>query len=621
MKRILLTAAITAASLVLGGCGSVVSEYAAPENQGKRATRSIYVYMSGGDAEKDYGSATETLREMTKAEIAENVNIVVQTGGSNAWYDGNIIAGKAERFEVHKGGLQKIASIDDDNMGSANTLLDFLNWGNEKYPADDKILIIWGQGGGSAGGVAYDARYDYDSLTAGEIAFALGKSGENYSMIGFDACLSASLENAAAIAPYADFMVASEELQPCGWAYDKWLKYVYENPTASSDKIGSIICDSYYNKCVDMGQEAFCTASVIDLSKISELKQAFDGFIGELGTAPESIERYRDYIMNMNTVHKLGGKTESEGYSNMVDLGDFMKQTSGNDMSDVINSAVIHNVCGKLVPYAGGIGIFYPVHQNKDELNKYFDITPSSYYAEFLRKICASIEFDDGLPDHRSSQAWNDYRNERAYFVSTAAVENNRYELNISGNMDIVEDVSLNLYKYDEVSGKYLYTDDYFGMEVNRPAGIYKDNGSVTGLMLNGKSIASYLIDKGDDYNLYSVPVYIDGVQGDIRIAVTDGNKAKAYGFRKRINPLYGIASRDVRKIYPFTKLAGFCRAYNSDECYKTDGQYAWFMSFKDKKLPDGEYKLEYKIVDIYGEETLLPPSDMTVAGETVLKR
>lgn len=620
MRKILF-AAMTAVTLMLCGCGSVVSEFTAPRNQGEKATRSIYVYMSGGDAEKEYGSATESLREMIKADIADNVNIVVQTGGSTEWHDANITAGKTERFEVHNGGLQKIASIDNANMGSANTLLDFLNWGNEKYPADDRILIIWGQGGGAAGGTAYDATYEYDSLTSGEIAYALGKSGVNYSMIGFDSCLSATLENAAAIAPYAEFMVASEDFQPCGWAYDRWLKYVYENPTASSDKIAGIICDSYYNKCVDMGQEDFCTASVTDLSKISELKQAFDGAVNELCSVPDSSERYRDYIMNMNTVHKLGGKNESEGFSNMVDLCDFISQVSQSDISTAVASAVIHNVAGSLVPYASGIGIFYPIHQNSDELNKYFEITPSSYYKAFLRMICTKAETEDDEADYTLSAAWKDYLNERGYFNSTSLVANNCYELNISGNMDIVKSVSLNMYKYDEVSGKYLYVDDYFGTDVNRPGGIYKDNGAVTGIMLNGKSITSYLIDKGDDYNLYSLPVYIDGVQGNIRIAVKNGKKSKTYGFRKCINPLYGSASRSVRKIYPLTKLESFSRAYNSDEYYKTAERYAWLMKFENEPLEDGEYKLEYQITDIYGEEQLLAPSDMTVSGKTALKR
>lgn len=615
--------AVIFAAVIFGlcGCGSVVSEYAAPENQGKKATRSIYIYMSGGDAESEYGSATESLKEMIKADIADNVNVIVQTGGSNEWHDGNIIAGKTERFEVHKGGLRKIAGLDDSDMGSANTLLDFLNWGNEKYPADDRILIIWGQGGGASGGVAYDSRYDYDSLTAGEIAYALGKSGKSYSMIGFDACLSASLENAAAIAPYADFMVASEELQPCGWAYDRWLKYVYENPTVSSDKIGGIICDSYYNKCVDMGQAEFCTASVIDLSKISELKQAFDGVVNELNSVPDNLERYRDYAMNMNTVHRVGGKNEFEGFSNMVDLADFVRQTTGTEIEEAIESAVIHNVSGELVPYAEGIGIFYPIKQNTDELNKYFDITPSSYYADFLRRICAKAEFNDDLPDCRSSRSWTDYQNELGYFESKVSVSNNCYELDMTGNMDIVADVTLNLYRYDEKNDEYLYTDDYSGMDVNRSAGIYKDNGSVSGMLLNGNSQASYIIDRGEDYSLYSVPVYADDVRGAVRLVIKNGKRAKCYGFRKCINPLYGIAGRDVKKIYPFTKLEGCSRVYSSGEYCKTDLGLAWFMSFKNKRLKDGEYKLEYKITDVYGEETFLPPSDMTIAGETVLKR
>lgn len=202
MKKITVGVISVLSALLLCSCDKalVTEDFKAPLPSNS-ITHTIYIYMSGGDAESDYGSATEALREMTKAEYTENIRVIVETGGSNMWHDDNISADKLERFEVHEGGLHKIESIDDDNMGTSKTLIDFLKWGNENYPSKDRTLIIWGQGGGCTGGAAYDARHNYDSLTPGEIGYALSRSGVNYSMVGFDACMMSSVETAAAIAP------------------------------------------------------------------------------------------------------------------------------------------------------------------------------------------------------------------------------------------------------------------------------------------------------------------------------------------------------------------------------------------------------------------------------------
>lgn len=629
MKRILTAIILTAVFISLCGCGKkLVSDEVGSLAPSAEAMRSIYIYMSGGDAEKNYGSASKTLKEMTKAEYPENVRVIVQTGGCTSWTEEGISSDHLDRFEIRGGKMHKVDSVDDDNMGTSKTLMNFLKWGNENYPAEDRILIIWGQGGGCAGGAAHDARHNYDSLTPGEIAYALGKSGTDYSMVGIDACMMSSLETAAAIAPYASFMTASEEYQPCSWDYAKWLKYAAENPTASADSIGRIICETYYNKCVDLGQEDSAAIAVTDLSKISALTQAFDGLAGRLNTVPDSFEKYRNFAFNLKNVHLLGGKTEEEGYSNMLDLNDFAKQVSENAgynydrIDETIKDAVVYKASGMLTSYTCGIGIFYPIRQNKDELNKYFDITPSSNYTGFLRSICAKTELDGGVT-YKSSWAWSEYMNERGYFKYDARIDNDCYELNISGNMDIVSDVTMNLYKYDEKSDAYLYIDNDSSLNINREAGVYKDNSDNTCITLNGRCVTAHLIDKGENYSLYSVPVYSGGVQGNIRAALISGSgkpKFKVYGFWRGINAAYGMSDRLMGKIGIFTVIEPFFRAYGTGDYYKSGEMRAWGLSLKNKSLPDGEYKLEYNIRDIYGNDIKADPSVMTVSGGKSVK-
>ena len=57
-------------------------------------------------------------------------------------------------------------------------------------------------------------------MTLDEIATALKNGGCDFDMAGFDACLMATLETAMVLEPYADYMIASEEVEPGnGWYY------------------------------------------------------------------------------------------------------------------------------------------------------------------------------------------------------------------------------------------------------------------------------------------------------------------------------------------------------------------------------------------------------------------
>lgn len=110
-------------------------------------------------------------------------------------------------------------------MGNPATLSQFLRIGQSAFPADNYGLIFWNHGSGSVGGFGYDECYPDDRfLSLREIGEALESSrlsdNKKYAFIGFDACLMATLETASVLSPYADYMIASQELEPGGgWDY------------------------------------------------------------------------------------------------------------------------------------------------------------------------------------------------------------------------------------------------------------------------------------------------------------------------------------------------------------------------------------------------------------------
>lgn len=70
----------------------------------------------------------------------------------------------------------------------------------------------------------------------------------------------ATLETAAAIAPYGNYMVASEEYEPGGgWDYLAYPQFIADNPGADGLAVGTAICDSYYAKCASQGTDDMAT--------------------------------------------------------------------------------------------------------------------------------------------------------------------------------------------------------------------------------------------------------------------------------------------------------------------------------------------------------------------------
>ncbi|NLV99079.1 MAG: peptidase C11, partial [Clostridiaceae bacterium] len=241
----------------------------------------IMVYMCGSDLESRSGLASDDLQEMARADLGKNINLIVETGGAKQWKNNIVSSQGNQRYQVVNGGLRAL----DRNMGKKSmvepaTLSDFIRYCKKEFPADRYALIFWDHGGGSISGFGYDEHYPRDSMTLDEIDQALELAGCDFDFIGFDACLMASLETALVAEKYADYLIASEAVEPgAGWYYTSWLTELANNTGMSTVDIGKNIIDSYVAK---IQQEALSTPATLSLVDLSELA----------GTLPETFKRF-----------------------------------------------------------------------------------------------------------------------------------------------------------------------------------------------------------------------------------------------------------------------------------------------------------------------------------------
>ena len=97
------------------------------EPMGKKGTWTIFVYMCGSDLETNYHAASTDIKEMISASESDKVNIVIETGGANAWNKPSIASDRIGRYIIKNNRLEEIENHPDANMGDGATLKSFLN--------------------------------------------------------------------------------------------------------------------------------------------------------------------------------------------------------------------------------------------------------------------------------------------------------------------------------------------------------------------------------------------------------------------------------------------------------------------------------------------------------------
>ncbi len=222
-------------------------------------TVTIMIYMNGSNLESNAGMATEDIREILRATLSDNVNVIIQTGGTRKWKTKAIDSDHSQRFLVEDGALTLIDdSLDQLDVTDPQTLEDFIVYCDTNYPADRNMLIMWNHGGGAVYGFGYDEHVNdyYATLTLDEMQTAIRNSGVKFEMIGFDACLMGGIETACAFYDSADYLIASEDFEAgTGWEYQNWLTALGTNSSMPMEDLAQIIIDDFVDESQDSHAE------------------------------------------------------------------------------------------------------------------------------------------------------------------------------------------------------------------------------------------------------------------------------------------------------------------------------------------------------------------------------
>ncbi|WP_026665385.1 clostripain-related cysteine peptidase [Butyrivibrio sp. FC2001] len=356
----------------------------------------IMIYMCGTDLESRSQMATRDLQEMMAADISDNINIIVYTGGCKQWQN-NVISSKTNQiYQVKKGGLALLKdNLGETAMTKPENLTGFIKWTAENFPANRYDLIFWDHGGGSVSGYGYDEKFAREgSMDLSEINKALKDSGITYDFIGFDACLMATVETALVASNYADYMIASEETEPgVGWYYTDWLNAYSKNPSMETIDLAKLIIDTYTDVCATTCRGQKTTLSLIDLAEIqntvpSELKE----FAKD--TSDKISDKDYQVVANARSEAREFASSSKIDQVDLIHLASNMGTEDGKELADALKGCVKYNRTSQNMTNAYGLSIYFPYKKTSkvdSMVSTYEAIGMDDSYADCIQKF-ASME-------------------------------------------------------------------------------------------------------------------------------------------------------------------------------------------------------------------------------------
>ncbi len=318
----------------------------------------------------------------------------------------------------------------------------------------------------------------------------------------------------------------------------------------------------------------------------------------------------------------------------MVDLGGIVNACSEYADTSAVNAAlsncVSYMVNGSDHPDATGLSIYYPLGASGSSTLKIFnDICFSPYYLSivdmvskgFTDELYSNDEFfddegtwtNDGTDNTDSEESsYFDYADEETTgesslitFENEAAIDEDgvfSFKLDADG-LEYATDVSAYIYMEDE--NGFLELGETLDVNGDWETGEFYDNFDGYWLSLpDGQLLPTYVADYGDDFIIYTSPIYVNGEETNLRIRQTDSGTT-IEGTWAGIDE-NGAAAKNIIPLEAGDEITPMYYHYDdndNEEIYEGE-TYVWndgddiIYAY----LPEADYYYGFYIGDLYGD-------------------
>lgn len=579
----------------------------------------LFVYMNGSNLETTHQLATADLSEilsaMQETPGSDSLTVVLLLGGTRQWHTHDSFgqsfpADSLTCVVITRQGLQKWHTFAACSMGNPSTLSQFLRIGQDNFPAAHYGLIFWNHGSGSVGGFGYDECYPDDrSLSLREIHEALEASRfrdkRKFAFIGFDACLMATLETASVLSPYADYLIASQELEPgSGWDYRSVVSSLASYTSSAVPGIYEDIVCSFV--AAYRGQSAEdVTLSVTRLDAVPALTACVGQFFSRqrAGLVSSAFPRYSKARSQSKSFGMPAFTFSGPDMTDLLDLCNRMAEPSDSsilcDIRTRLREAVVCSGTSDALSHDAvcGLSLYFPCYNLSQarSLEEYYHCGFSSDYLGFVQEYvrqwqagyasASSSTFPDKeLPDALSTDMILHTR--KIYAVLLSQTPDGRW---LSYGMD-GDGITLNSH------GQIENASDSLG-QWNRKW-----------IHIGGKAVAAYMTLADSRSLSYTVPVLLNGERSDLILRYDEKNPGGIVaGARRHLDDQ--TPDKGITPIRKNDRIVYLCPEFQSDDDSPARYQSVDSIVAQKKKdlkvnllsVPSGRYRYGYCLVDLYG--------------------
>jgi len=374
------------------------------------AETTVYMYIIGSNLEDSTGSASINLAQIRDATAAgSKLKFIVEAGGTNRWFTDGFKRGATARYMIKDGNIEMLEQLPRDTcMSRPDTLKDFLNWANQNYPSDRKMLFFWDHGAGLSGfGLdILNSREDRSILSMDEIAEALEASGSKYDVIAFDACLMQTMEIGLCLQPYADYLLASEESEASsGMYYTAAFSRLAKDPTLETIDFGAMMCSSYDQSLeqIEGSEQPGMTMSMTDLRYMPAVSKTFIGYLHRLDGQFKSD---RSSFINMSTARSKSYEFDMEDQIDLIDFITFsdISPAEKNDMISKVNKSIAVRNAGS-ANHINGLACYMPY----DDLASYTNVNATMKKLRMTSETKVYNDFASILGSQRAKKGKSNY--------------------------------------------------------------------------------------------------------------------------------------------------------------------------------------------------------------------
>jgi hypothetical protein len=431
---------------------------AAASLAGEKAAWLVMLYQDADDKVLEQDIYVD-LNEAERVGSSPQVHIVAQVDRYRSGFSGDGNWTEARRYYITQDddlsavGSQVVGELGEVNMADGATLVDFVAWAVQNYPAERYALVLSDHGMGWPGGwsdptASGGGRSEApivqnlaDHLYLDELDRALdeirSQTGiDQFELIGMDACLMAHVEVFSALRPHARYAVASQETEPSlGWAYTGFLEDLQADPQMDGAGLGQAIVDSYITedqRLVDdqaraefMAQSSGVgglfgappaeqitqqiardiTLTAVDLDRLPDLMTSLDRLALLLQQLDQrQVAKARDYARAFTSIF---GRNVQPSY---IDLGHFARllaKESGSQalsaaadrLAIAINDTVVAEKHGRNKSGASGLSVYFPNSQLYSS-----PVSGPLSYITVASRFAADSLWDDFLAFHYTGE-------------------------------------------------------------------------------------------------------------------------------------------------------------------------------------------------------------------------